>query len=340
MRCSSCFRRWKPAPERRRSGMVGLSLTLGRHREPNGVGGRYVARPLIAPRSLAEMQVAAAAFAAAVATIATAGDAAASASDRTLLERHRPLLVYDRSERRRAVAVEPLVREGLPPRLSDKPTAPDARAVAYGRVVRDAGRVYLQYWLFSTYNSHDRGILRTGRHEGDWELVQLSLGADGEPVTGTLTQHSAAERCSWQQLERDASAPRIYVANGSHALYPRRGVHDRPFPDPNDEARGGGPTTRPELRRIHDDRPAWIRWQGRWGASRAGIVPAEQPSPRGPAFQGLRWSDPAGFEAGARACGTPAPGLRWLVPALIAFACLGLGWFALRRRRTRLAPDR
>ena len=34
---------------------------------------------------------------------------------------------------------------------------------------------------------------------------------------------------------------------------------------------------------------------GRWGGARAGWFPPEQSSPRGPAFQGVRWDDPEAF---------------------------------------------
>jgi hypothetical protein len=44
-----------------------------------------------------------------------------------------------------------------------------------------------------------------------------------------------------------------------------------------------------------------MRFTGRWGASRARL-PFEQSSPRGPAFQGVRWRDPAAFAASARSC--------------------------------------
>jgi hypothetical protein len=54
-------------------------------------------------------------------------------------------------------------------------------------------------------------------------------------------------------------------------------VRDRTFPDPNDEARGHGSMMRARL-------------------------PFEQSSPRGPAFQGVRWRDPAAFAASARGC--------------------------------------
>jgi hypothetical protein len=47
----------------------------------------------------------------------------------------------------------------------------------------------------------------------------------------------------------------------------------------------------------------WARWPGRWGGSRAGWIPGEMDSPRGPAFQPqARWSDPEGWARRARPC--------------------------------------
>jgi hypothetical protein len=263
-------------------------------------------------------------------------DSGAAGSDRSLLERHRPALVYDRAERWRAVAVDAFLADDLPPRLSDAPTPSDTPDVAYGRVARTGGRRWLQYWFFFAYNGQDRGIARTGRHEGDWEMFQVSLSRNGAPEAATFTQHSSAASCGWEELEHsDDGTPRVYVANASHALYPRSGTHDRPFPDPNDET-GGDETVRPAVRLITETRPSWMRWDGRWGASRAGVVPGEQSSPGGPAYAGERWSDPARVHAGARSCLSAPGGLSWLWPALAAAAALiGMALVLRGRQRAR-----
>jgi hypothetical protein len=207
----------------------------------------------------------------------------------------------------------------------------------YGHLAREEGETWLQYWLFYAYNPQDRGVLHTGRHEGDWELVQLRIGEHGTPDLAMLTQHSWAEECGWDELEREGDAPVIYVANGSHANHRSAGISDRPFPDPNDEADGRGPRTRPPLEVIEDDRPAWVAWPGRWGGSRAGIVPGEQSSPRGPRFQdGDPWRRPASFHRErARTCGSGPPGRPWAVAVAGGLALLVAAGAAraLRRRR-------
>lgn len=99
---------------------------------------------------------------------------------------------------------------------------------SYGRAVpaKTGGR-WLQYWRWHTDNPQDRGILRTGRHEGDWELVQVRVDAAAKPVEAVYAQHSGAERCGWPAVRTRDGAPVAFLANGSHAAYFRPGVRDR-----------------------------------------------------------------------------------------------------------------
>ena len=205
----------------------------------------------------------------------------------------------------------------LRPRTSPPPD------VTYGRAARGSdGRTWLQYWFLYEDNPQDRGIVRTGRHEGDWEVVQLRLGAGGRPDVATFAQHSWAEACRWRGT--------VYVAHGSHASYARAGTHDRPWPDPDDEAPGDGRAVRPEVRPFG----RWVRWPGRWGRSEAGWVPGESTSPRGPAFQPEGpWSDPARFHAAARPCGSGAPGRPWPVDVGFAAVLLAIAAVGYRTRR-------
>jgi hypothetical protein len=291
------------------------------------------------------------------------GARAATPGEVTLLERHRPVLRYDSGERRFAVSVEALTavsevdRERgarrpvasarfLGARYGDGPRADRSdrlvpvrhprrgRPLVYGRAARDGrGRLWLQYWLFFADNTQDRGIVRTGRHTGDWEIVQLRLGRDRRPREATFAQHTWAEGCSWADLERRGPAPVVYVANGSHALYPRAGRADRPWPDPNDESDGRGPRVRPPVQAIAANAPRWMAWPGRWGEDEGGWVPGEQPSPRGPAFQPERWDDPGRFHANeARACGEGPPGRPWQAALTIVLA-VALVAVALRAAR-------
>ena len=110
-------------------------------------------------------------------------------------------------------------------RLHAKPEYADR---IYGHVVKDRkGATWLQYWFFDHYN--DKQFLGLGLHEGDWEMIQLRLGAGGVPDAVTYAQHEAGERCAWTGVEKGADgAPIVYVARGSHASRCTRAATMRP----------------------------------------------------------------------------------------------------------------
>jgi hypothetical protein len=214
------------------------------------------------------------------------------------LTAHAPVVVHDSRENfpLASVAAAPADVPGL-----DR----DPRPAVYGRSAPSkSGGTWLQYWLFYRSQDQDRGIVRTGRHAGDWEMVQVRLSPAGRPVEAVYAQHSGAERCSWSTVEQRGGRPVVYAARGSHASYLRAGVRDRTFPDPNDEVDGRGTFVAPRLVRVSAHSPRWMRWPGRWGAARARWwIPGEQSSPLGPAHQLQgRWSDPDGWAAAARTC--------------------------------------
>jgi hypothetical protein len=158
----------------------------------------------------------------------------------------------------------------------------------------DDGTTWLQYWFFSYYNN--KSFLGFGLHEGDWEMIQIRVGAGGEPDAVTFAQHKDAERRTWHDLELRGGAPVIYVALGSHASHPHKGKYPAPVvPDYNDAK---GPLVRPALEVIDDDYPSWAAWPGFWGSTKA-ETPADSPSPRGPCKHG-QWTDPATFHAHAK----------------------------------------
>jgi MYXO-CTERM domain-containing protein len=250
--------------------------------------------------------VAAAAAALALAAPARADD----------LDRLAPVLVHDSRERYPAA---PVPRPGAGP-----------GPVVYGR----AAAGWRQYWVWFDANPQDRGIVRTGRHAGDWELVQYR----GEEAV--YAQHSGAERCA--DVERRDGRPVVYVANGSHAAYFHPGTRDRMWPDPNDEADGRGAVQRPRVVRISGDAPAWMRDRRPWGGARArSWVPFEQSSPPGPAFQSARWDDPEAWAGTAHPCtgrrcttvGACDGDETALTAGLVALPLLGaLVWWRRRRR--------
>jgi hypothetical protein len=260
-----------------------------------------------------------------------------------LLERHRPVLRYDRQYDYRAASVlgavenpgnilrrfdgEVLARAGGEPSLSlellvaypaglearhddclamGPDVLGDARRMEgeeryagrlYGRVVEDGGRTWLQYWFWLYYNP--KNLFGFGRHEGDWELVQIGLGDDDEPELAAYSQHSSGETRRFSagevQIEERAGGvhPVVYVASLSHAAYFEPGTH--PYPSGIDHAYGDGPVDFLPV----EPPGSWAEWEGRWGSSERTIAGRLGNGPPSPARQ-AKWSSPAGFQAKLR----------------------------------------
>jgi hypothetical protein len=171
----------------------------------------------------------------------------------------------------------------------------------YGRVVPgDAGRTWLQYWLW--YYDNPKTFLGRGAHEGDWELIQIAL--RGEiPEWVTCSQHAHGETRRWAGVARDPldpDRPLIHVAPFSHANYfePRTQFYFPAADHPTDEGPSLVPSTAPF--------GSWESWRGRWGAGtgisllwwrtrRLGGV-----SPDAPIVQEQRWRTPEAFWSGGR----------------------------------------
>jgi hypothetical protein len=177
----------------------------------------------------------------------------------------------------------------------------------YGRVKEDGGRTWLQYWLWSYYNP--KHLLGFGKHEGDWEVVQIGL--DGEtPDVLTYSQHSNAEARDWDKARRQGEHPIVYVAPLSHACYFEPGAHPYVFgvDNPDDSLAPVLPTV--------EEFGAWSRWTGRWGASRGvGGGKFGGRSPASPGRQGAKWDNPATWHGRAKAA-TPLRQSRRLVREL------------------------
>ena len=243
------------------------------------------------------------------------------------LDQHRPVLRYDSHERYFAQRVP------LPP--GEARVIEDDRV--YGHIAEQDGRTWLQYWMYYADNPQDRGIVKTGRHEGDWEMIQVGLDAGGDPELVTFAQHTWAEACSWDQVEHRGGGPVAYIANASHPAYSEPGLHDRPWPDPNDEADGDGPELRPPVTVIDDGHPAWVEYDGPWGDTEDSWIPAEAPSPPGPKFQETNaWTEPTSFHESAIPCGADPPRRGWQTALEIGAVAVILLLLvrAYRRRRT------
>ena len=250
------------------------------------------------------------------------------------LARHRPALRYDSQETYRAMSAASITDnpgntlidatgkvlaragEGLSlafltsyPGASEGDkldTAPGPQAAArrmqadpvyadrcYGRVFADGGRTWLQYWLWSYDNP--KSLLGFGRHEGDWEMVQVGLGADDQPEVVTCSQHTAGEARDWKDVERIGTHPVIYVATLSHANYFEAGAHPYVVGVDNPDGRAD-----PVFPHVEPFGP-WVDWPGRWGSS-TGVLSRFTGggklggrSPGSPGRSGMKWKHPANY---------------------------------------------
>jgi hypothetical protein len=168
----------------------------------------------------------------------------------------------------------------------------------YGRVVPDGRRTWLQYWFWLYYNP--KNLFGFGRHEGDWEMIQIGIDQEGRPEVATYAQHGSGEarrfgrdRIETRKLDgRDH--PVIYVAPLSHASYFE--AHAHPYPVGIDNPAGGGPE---EWLPVEDFGP-WVDWGGHWGRSDWGIPGILRKGPHGPAHQNPKWSRPGTFHGKMR----------------------------------------
>jgi hypothetical protein len=153
---------------------------------------------------------------------------------------------------------------------------------------------WLQYWVFYYYNSFHVGPF--GKHEGDWEMIQIQVDRNARPLRAAYAQHNTGSLCNWNHIERTGSGdarPVVYVGGGSHASYYTAGSHNVPDVPGGDRADGNGRhLSGVHLRTIGAASPRWVEWPGFWGGTKSTIPQIPTESPRGPAFQGDKWGNP------------------------------------------------
>jgi hypothetical protein len=164
----------------------------------------------------------------------------------------------------------------------------------YGRVVEEPdGRRWLQYWFWLYYNP--KNLFGFGKHEGDWEMIQVGLGADEQPQGAGYAQHDSGEARPWRAgaiefSPLDPRRPVVYVAPLSHASYFEPGTHlyllgiDHPFND-------GPAAAELPLVPFGD----WVHWPGRWGNSERTVGGRIGNGPPSPRWQREKWERPGAW---------------------------------------------
>jgi hypothetical protein len=189
----------------------------------------------------------------------------------------------------------------------------------YGRVLEQAGRTWLQYWLWLYDNP--KNILGIGRHEGDWEFIQVGLDKDGRPELLTYSQHTGGQakkvgRKTRRHEQGDEWHPCVYVAPLSHACYFK--PHTYVYKLGIDHPYGDGPARTAPVRPFG----SWAMWPGRWGNPEHAVAGLGA-GPQSPGRQGIRWNSPGEYHA---KCKRRLP--RVFLGAVVRF----VGWATFPRR--------
>ncbi len=182
------------------------------------------------------------------------------------------------------------------------------RSAIYYRVSHSGSRTLIDYWWFLRFNDFPRadllkcrnlvfvGVISCSDHEGDWEGVRVVVTPGRSRwLDVRFDAHGRSERYSRLAVESVGSRPVVYVAEGTHAAYPRHcdgrycpqtGVR---LPDAGaDGSRSWGRNTAAACRRtclLPLPRRGWASWTGRWGRSCSSGGCVRVDGPRSPGRQ-------------------------------------------------------
>jgi hypothetical protein len=170
--------------------------------------------------------------------------------------------------------------------------AESAGYYAYVHVVRSGSSTVIQYWLFYIFNNGPMN-----NHQGDIEVIQVFLDADGTPHAVLASQHGAGENVAWNDVEKDDTHPVIYVAQGSHANYFRS--YQGKIGLENDIVGSDGKTlSATQLSLVQLNSQSWLDFKGRWGYwGTEQEVALGRAGPLGPKYNqdGIRWAQPYSY---------------------------------------------
>ena len=79
----------------------------------------------------------------------------------------------------------------------------------------------IQYWVFYSFNTGVHvGPFDIGSHGGDWEMVEVVLGASGTPVKLNATGHTSIDTTTWGSIHLHDTHPIVYTERGGHEAHP------------------------------------------------------------------------------------------------------------------------
>jgi hypothetical protein len=237
--------------------------------------------------------------------------------------------------------------------LLDCDDQPDS--AIYYNVTSSNERFYIDYWWFLRFNHFDltncsfEGSGVCDEHEGDWEGVTLVTAPEDAHTLDYVVYaaHKGTFRYPAKQLGRHGLHPVVYVADGSHASYPRPcdaliacsqpNVFGGVAHVPETNIDGRRPWARNDDRCVPGDegscllplpvaepgQSVWTSWAGLWGGTCGKRCQLGHPqSPASPGLQN-RFQHPWCSTQGARqTCDSVAQGCSdWLGPLVSVLAC-------------------
>ena len=152
--------------------------------------------------------------------------------------------------------------------------------------VRNSNGYDIQYWVFFPYEDTPGGF----NHEGDWEHITVTTDPTGKLLDVVMPRGGKNAVMKPAALTFDGTHPVIFVAKGSHMMFPKVGSFSLTLPGFFDHRTfKRGPLWRSErslvmvgeLNRPRDGQE-FIRYAGRWG--RVGVKESGS-GERGPAFR-------------------------------------------------------
>lgn len=162
---------------------------------------------------------------------------------------------------------------------------------AYARVVclpaadprRPEVQVVIQYWFFY----YDQPYLTN--HEGDWEMIQIMLGANNIPLFVGYSQHYRGSWRTWANIQREGDHPVIYASQDGHASH---------FTASSFKYRCWADDTAPNVRygvipvvmMPEPGQGSWLDFDGHWGNRSTrllatGFLLKSDDGPRGPRYR-------------------------------------------------------
>jgi len=214
----------------------------------------------------------------------------------------------------------------------------------YYHIDSGGGMIYIQYWMFYVFNPGS-----VNAHEGDWEMVEVLLDMDMNPIATTYSQHHSGVTAQWSDvIVQDDTHVTAYVALGSHANYYRyyqgkiQGMDQCGEDGLNLQPDDYGLVEISEAIPGEDPDTSWVWYGGRWGTIPDVLADARgDAGPPGPMYreEGAMW-DGVVFYADARDLSTSTLWLEfilyyltWILIALLALAIVLTGWRAYKMRK-------